>query len=460
MSKNINLFDTFEYLGEFWFAKRSLHKFSGILKYSPEEGIKIEFISTLRKLSVSRLVEERFILFGCIKELGNITIFPRYMAGNRITWGNAKDAYIREQGTINCELAIVGHHFKKEKDTVFSSCNFVFNHLDNFCSPNPMLDKHEENNILLKTNLEKFNVNLKQSVTYNPGIRQISDLVFLKDDETKKEIDAAVNKILKKRKISGLDKKVKVHYYFSLESKRKKLISKEEYFDLIFRIRNLFLCLTWEPLFLTEISFYKNKKSYQVLRPLYLSKSQLRSTKSETNFHFFPTNINHIKNNFDHVLKYWFEFSKLEFNTLYEVIVDHILNSYDLVSHYLLLVTSIERWQLEQKKPHHTCYDDFIDAYADDKAKDLLLSLLPTDIKKNEIGQALGKIRDIMLHPKKIKETAYKKYKNYLTEVNVGNLTEKIFTLFIVALYKEFNLAQSSIDRIQKDFSSGKRKWS
>lgn len=462
MSKEINIFESFEYLGEFWFAKRSQYKFPGNFKYSPEGGIKIEFISTLKNLSIERLIKEDFVLFGCVKELGNITIFPRDLVNLSITWGNkGKDTYITERGTICSELAIIGHHFKNKKETVFSSCSFTFNHLDSFCSPNPMLEKHEKDNTLLASNLEKFNLNLKQTITYSPSLRQVSDLIFLQNDKIRNEIDSAVSKILKKHKISGLDQKERVCYYFTIKSKRNRLASTKEYFDILFKAKNLFSHLLWRPLFPTNISFCKNKKSYSAILSLHLSKAQFQSVKSEADFHFLPTNIHNIKKNFNQILQYWIKYSDWEFNTPYETITDHILDIYDPVSHYLLFIISIERWQIEQQKPHNSCYDDFINTYASDESKDLLLSLLPVDINRNEIGQALGKIRDIILHPKKIKEDKFKKYKSYLKPANIGNLTEKIFVLFIVALYKEFNLEDSLINKIQKDFfSKGMRDWS
>ena len=252
------------------------------------------------------------------------------------------------------------------------------------------------------------------------------------------------------------------YHYFRINHTSDNKIDKEQYIDLIFRIRNLFTFLLLKPIFPKEINLYNDNKKYSILYPIYLTEQQVVATEPIKDSHYFhlPVNLSDIKDSFESSLKYWLEFSNWDLNFTYETILEHIMSAdYDHIGHYLLLIASIERWKNKHNGKHSPKQrvDDFLQVYMDKELEKSFLSLLPNATKS--IGVALTDMRNIVLHPKKIEGKEFTKYKNYTSAANFYNLSEKIFMLFVIALHKQMGSSEEVIKKIREKLPNGLRSW-
>ena len=224
---SFNLLDSVEGLGEFWFRSEPSYKFPGIFSYCPKEGIKIKFISTT---DLEELIKEKSVILGCIKKLGNVTLFPEYVSNYTMTSGS-DDIFIKQSGTLSCSMAIFGKHIASDDDLKFNSCTFTLNNLDNFCSRNSLSESYKKDEFLLDVKLDSgLHLKLKRSFSYTPILNKITEALHVNDLDFATELNDAVKGVVEKYKNNSLK--------YIIIVKIKKVFSVPEFFE---KINNTFI---------------------------------------------------------------------------------------------------------------------------------------------------------------------------------------------------------------------------
>lgn len=461
MAKNYNLLEHYEWLGEFWFEEDSKKMFSGILSYSPSSGIVLKCLFGKLAKQYRDIFEEKFkkgeLIQGYTQETGAITL--SYVYSSEKTQGN----FVTTE-SITCDFAVLGHHFKK--DVRLKGYLFTFNNLDEFCYPqHRKFNDFYEKEKILSAKIDSMNIELiKQAIGTTYG-NQISNMLMSDNKELKKDLDEAVSKVMNKHKTKFLDIKKEMHYYFSLRSNKKKHLSYKECHKTARKILDLFKCLMLRRLVFTEIIAYvpavSNGKRYNkrctILIPLYLEERVVKSIMKSEDYNYLPVNMLGVKENFGSIVNSWDRFKNERFNIVLQTIINHIYNHVDCFQHYVLLIASIDQWSFWENIDSKIKYDGFINNHANEKIKSKLLEMLPSGIKNEELGKALGDIRNCIIHPPKQNTKEFKKYSSVINYAGISNLSELVYFVLVVALYKKIGVEKKYIEKFLRNIDFRQR---
>lgn len=129
MVKQIDYKEGFETIGEFFLQENPDMKYSGILTYSPENGIKLVLMYNFSKSSKfwNHTRNEYYSFCGNVAEYGEITLIGGMQQGGYCDFGttNKVEFYI--------SYLILGAHLNRTDECIYGA-NFSFPGFESFCS--------------------------------------------------------------------------------------------------------------------------------------------------------------------------------------------------------------------------------------------------------------------------------------------------------------------------------------
>lgn len=430
MEKQIDYKESFEIIGEFFTQENSDIKYPGILTYSPEKGIKLVLMYDFRKspkfMNYTR--NEYYSFYGNVAEYGEITLIGGMKQGGYCDFGatNKVEFYI--------SYLILGTHLNR-KDKCVYGVDFSFPGFENFCS------HITRRQLYYKTPLMEHNIaGVNYKIRNIPDkIEPIETLLFpIKDNEQLiKEISD---------KLSSTPLQVG-------DFKPKFFISQTEGITFwgmirqVFSIEKLISVLLLIPIEADKVSISvrqgDKEKKCQVLH-----KVADRANKIEIgHYAHLPVNLDNIKDKFPTILPIWQEMTRETFSLINVVLTDKLYGSGQTgYQNFLSYVAYAEEWQKGYNQ------ETGLKAYLDENMQngDFIYNNFKTyfpDVNSvQDISQHLGEIRDCIAHTQiKInKSKKYKRNKNVLEqEVDIQNLCEILFLLFVRTIYKKLGIEQT-----------------
>ncbi len=455
MEKEYSLLENYEWLGEFWICDKPLVRFPGVLKYSPSKGV---ILSLLTNKDENLFDTTNKSIFGSVEGLGNVSVFASFSHGAQ--WSNSRIHSER----IYCRYLIVGKH--ADNIEPFDTFSFSLNNLDEFCYPQGFEIEDEyfsaavlSSTITSGTKLGKLS--LSKSAKGHFGFQNISKLLLVRENksEFKKELDEAVTDLMKKHKIDALTRKTEINYEFYIKGEKNEKQTLSVYRKMMHNIAILFSVLSLKTIRPVKIVLLNNleghyyRARYPVLISQHLDEFQIEDIKKEKEHHFsLPVNINGIKDDFDSIVKKWSSFYDQEFNIILTSVLNHISHKYDSSEHFILLVSSLERWASLENPCFkvNSKYDWVLERYAGTKLKEYLQKFLP--VKSGvSIGQHLKNFRACIVHPASI-EKGYKNYKKFLRSDTIDNISEGLFMVLVIAIYSKIGISEKAISMLQDGF--------
>lgn len=456
MKKSYNLLEEYEWLGEFW-VPQTENKMSGILSYSPKDGIKLKVTGRPRPIEDINLNT----LFGYTCETGPLTIYASEISNVDTGIG---DHFI---DTVPCGYVIMGGFF--EENEIFDKCNFRLNNFNEFCHPKdyalyaPIL-KNEDLMMAYKDFVMEIHQEIYEDSFYWDTSDVVPDIpvppldvskIFVIDDENlKKDLNSAFIDVLTKHKKEKEELNIKkdIKYKISISSLEKKL--GKEWFKEIYSFGMLLSCFMLKRIIPIEINLFKKTEkgftSYAVLKSPYLNESQTIDVQKDQDNRIMLVNLNSIKRDFAEITSGWQEFVAWRFNIVHDTIFSHLhSNSGSCIQNYVLLMASVAQFysKMNNDKAGEQ-YDWFFNTYAGDKIKDEFLKILPEGTDRNKIGKALGDIRSKIMHPASLNSWSEKKLQT-MNPINIYNISELIFLTLILAIYKHIGLSEATIMKLQ-----------
>ncbi len=465
MKSSYNLLEKYEWLGEFWIPKTD-NKMPGILSYSPKDGIKLKLLGRYHRVKPVVKDEDIKTLFGYTFETGPLTIFSPKISNVGFSGGGT---FIDE---VHCGFIVIGKNF--EDDEVFDKCDFRLNNFNEFCYPKshalyaPTIDKDG-----LVMRCDSFTTQVHQDL-YNhlfywdtsevfpehptPTL-DVSKIFVITDEDLKKDLNTAFIEVLTKhnKEKEALNVKEDIRYRISISSTEQQLAS--IWFEKIHIFGMLISCFMLKGIIPIEINFLKRTDNkftrHQVLKSPYLNDSQVKKAQEDKDINYWMmlVNLSEVKNDFTKIIESWEKFVNWKFNIVHDTIFGH-LNAGDgsYLQKYVLLMASVSQFysKLKDNKSGEN-YDWFFNTYAGDKIQNEFLKLLPEGIKKDNIGEALGDIRNSIMHPVKLNHLS-EQWSVCMKPVNIYNISELIFLTLIIALYSQIGISKAIIQKLQDNF--------
>lgn len=430
MVKQIDYKKGFETIGEFFLQENPDIKYSGILTYSPENGIKLvlmyDFSKSLKFWNHTR--NEYYSFYGNVAEYGEITLIGGMQQGGYCDFGttNKVEFYI--------SYLILGAHLNRTDKCVYGAV-FSFPGFENFCS------HITGRQLYYKTPLMEHNIaGINYKIRNVPdNINSIDSLLFpVKDNE---QLIKEISDKLSSTPLQLGDFNPK---FFISQTEG---ITFWEMIRQVFSIEKLISVLLLTAVETDKLSISvkqgDKEKNCQVLHKL-----SDKANKIKIGHHaHLPVNLDNIKDKFPTILPIWQELTRDEFNITNIVLTDKLFGRSEVgYQSFYLYISFAEEWQKRYNKKmglkayleENVQIDDFI--Y--NKFKDYF----PDITNVQNISGHLGAIRNCIAHTRNKFDNydEYKEHKEILeNEIAMRNLCEILFLLFVRTIYKKFGIEQT-----------------
>jgi hypothetical protein len=123
--------EEFEWKGTFWLPETENRQVSGIIKFSPKQGIEISLVGCLDKERNIKIINSYPLVWGYIHGKGKITLFDVYETHRSISHRMDDKTTSSESGIIASYL-FVGEHFKSKESVNCKLIRFELNNLNNW----------------------------------------------------------------------------------------------------------------------------------------------------------------------------------------------------------------------------------------------------------------------------------------------------------------------------------------
>ncbi len=454
----LDFLQEYEWLGEFWVPGKKKQMFSGVLSYTPAQGVRLKvFISQTIGMRLKVFINQTIgistpILFGNIN-MGKVTIEVYPLSYKRFAGG------LYGENEFLCSMALFDEHFKLDKKKILA-CSFRVNNLDEFIETSEQKNwkRHSKESVFsLKIN-KHCSFELKKhakgpSFTANDNL---ADYLFCtENEELYEDLNKAIKQTLEKYDVKYFGGKRESWHEFLLASSNG--MTTDDYITLIYQLNLLLAYLMIRPIFITEMCFKVEGKNpwYRVLKSLYIDDNNLKKIQEDKRNESMALKYSDIKGSVENIFKAWIKFTDNDSNLLAKVVRDNIYAPMDLdyMQNYALLVTMLEYSfiNMVEKKDGDKKYDHVINSYALGKMQELFLDILPKGTGQKKIGATLGKIRDCIVHPQMLEQQAFKKFKNCMKPSPLSNLCELIFCVLIIAVYDHIGIDKRVIKRLQDE---------
>lgn len=434
MVKQVDYKEGFETIGEFFLQEKPDMKYSGILTYSPENGIKLVLMYNFSKSSKfwNHTRNEYYSFCGNVAEYGEITLIGGMQQGGYCDFGttNKVEFYI--------SYLILGAHLNRTDKCVYGA-DFSFPGFENFCSH--ITGKQ----LYYKTPLMEHNI---AGVNYK--IRNVPDNV--------ESIESLLFPVKNNEQlIKELSDKLSSTPLQIGDFKPKLFISQTEgitFWEMIrevFSIEKLISVLLLTPVesdnLFVNVKQGDKEKNCQVLHKL-----SDKTNKIKIGHHaHLPVNLDNIKDKFPTILPIWQEMTRDTFSII-NVVLTNKLYGRSQISYqsFLLYVAYAEEWQkgYNQKTGLKAYFEENVQK--DDFIYNSFKAYFSDVNSVQDIPKHLGEIRDCIAHTQ-IKLNNSKKYKRHKDilerEVDIQNLCEILFLLFVRTIYKKFGIEQTQFQQ-------------
>lgn len=430
MVKQIDYKEGFETIGEFFLQENPDMKYSGILTYSPENGIKLVLMYNFSKSSKfwNHTRNEYYSFCGNVAEYGEITLIGGMQQGGYCDFGttNKVEFYI--------SYLILGAHLNRTDECIYGA-NFSFPGFESFCSHITGKQLYYKTP-LMEHNIAGINYKIKNIPN---NIESIESLLFpVKDNE---QLIKEISNKLSSAQLQVADFQPK---FFISQTQG---ITFWEMIRRVFSIEKLISVLLLTPVESDKLSISvkqgDKKKNCQVLHKL----SDKANTVKIGHHAHLPVNLDNIRDKFATILPIWQEMTRDEFNITNIVLTDKLFGrSQTGYQSFLLYVAYAEEWQKRyNKKMGLRAYFEE-NVQMDDFIYNSFKTYFPDINNVQDISTHLGAIRNCIAHTRNKfdNDKQYKRHKDILEqEVAIQNLCEILFLLFVRTIYKKFGIEQT-----------------
>ncbi|MGI4991618.1 hypothetical protein ACRXCV_03265 [Halobacteriovorax sp. GFR7] len=425
MSNKLLHTNTYEWFGEFFNNGNSEKRFPGKLTYTPSSGIELDVYLTT---GMSDIIKSEDIIHGFVVELGKVSLIGLHYS-NPYPF---KSPINSSQFKIRVKSLLSGIHYVNEK---IDKCCFSLNSTSDFCAPFGTEETAFHRSPILTAKTSEYKLQLHMSATATFIDNFVKSHLITDNDKFKKELSDKYQELKGRYPNAQTSLKKNIEYIFTAKSLRNTLEIKDA-FNIINEVKAFFSFIQIKNINPVAIRLYINDTKVHTLKSLYLNTKSINDITSETRFNFYDVNINYIKN-FSDTLNKWHTFFSDEMNLLHEVSHSRNNLSPSSIQHFLITIAGIEQHISRVFNTTHKCCDIFINEYATEALiKDIKLNIPP--IKNGEsIGKVIADIRNCIVHTNKMKSGGFKRFKDYINPINIGNLNEVLYGCILIAIFKE-----------------------
>ncbi len=414
-----------EWIGDFYLEENEDIKFSGLLIYTPNDGMRLHLSWNMFSEERDAILNKNNLIFkGNITQIGYITVLGTVSIGSYINFN------VLSKAIFGVSCVIFGCYLDKN-EALISEISFSVPCLKSFCSSNTDLQIYNSAPLLeAKSNEYEIQIINKPERKYS----LFSILNIAKDIN----IEEKVLDYLQQKQIEISD----YNPYFLLRFNQKK-----SFYDILYiknQIAKLFSVLMIESQEILDLKIKIEQSNYSVfLAPV------TKVNNREYKHCELPVYLENITSSFEEILELWLEMTKDEFNILNIILTDKLYNRADVGYQSIMNYRSfIEDWQTTygKNKDNGQHLQNFFEENLSEKNDCIyggLLKIFPNINNARDFGDKLLEIRDCLGHIKTKRANAekYTKNKDILeNEIKIKNFCEILFIVIIKAIHRKFGI--------------------
>lgn len=429
-----NCFESYEYFGEFFEQKDSnLGRFAAKVKYSPENGLQLEYC-----ISDSESPNSCERLFGILSNGKKCTLVGSFDF-DRGTHHMGK-VYVKS-GLHGFYYLIIGDFV--ESGQLFEYTHFTFNGMQEFIHPQGGLSQVKyQNEPIVCANGDGWEIKVENTAIYTMIGQRLKNLVHSEDAKAQEKLENVLDLIQEKHPNSNFKLRKELKYYVRYATEV--LQSADVIIGDITRIASLFSILMSRPVFPDEIKLSVAGKDIvvNVLNSIVLEKRTVGLAKKKANHNFMPLNWKQL--DMETVLSNWFkvydDFRVLSASHQYETGFRTLHYAH---SDIILYSTQLEAINIDLGETSSARYINPINTYASPELK-LTLSKVFAKTGENNLGKAISDLRNELAHvgrPKVLmKQLSIDDY------IEIGHIMRLVVISY---LFSKLGIAQDKIYQYQ-----------
>ena len=439
-----DLFKNKEWIGEF-FSDDYENRFFGKLKYSPEEGLILQY-----RIAGINTVKESAVLYGIIDNGKKCTLVGNFKPN--LSGISFQDGFTSRHGKNGFSYLVMGEFIKK--DSIFKEVIFDLIGMQEFFFPKGYKDlvKFVEKPIF-KVKAPYGKIEIGNSATFNSlSSKDITSLIFSRNRKALGALKKSFNEIGELYPDSYFMLKKDISYYVRLTFNKAKNV--RVLFDHIREMADLFAILTYSPVYPKSINLIANdkkKKPYQLA--IYPSMAIGRrtiniATREKSHFHMPIT-----KSNIDlpKTIESWMTNSN-KFASIISSIQNEtgFRDEHAIHGEIVLYATQLESISHSQKIKNNDKYEHPINLYGSSKVIDGLKHIFK-QINNESLGKNIGNLRNEIAHigkPNKLLKSLSLQQK-----VFIGQYLQVILISFI---FSKLGINLEAIEKYQHEFTPDK----
>lgn len=381
-------FESHEFFGEFFENKDSnVGRFAAKIKYSPENGLKLEYC-----ISDSESPKSCDRLYGVLGNGKKCTLVGPFNLG----FGTHYMGKVHVTSGVNgFSYLIIGEFIEPEQ--LFDNSIFTFNGMQEFIHPQGWIDHAEyQDEPIVYANGDDWKITVENTATYKGIGESLKKLVHSENIEAMRKLESFLDKIHEEHPDSGFSLRKNLKYQINYSTKRqqtaKKLLSGAN------KITSLFSILMSRPAFPDEIQLEMpgEVERLNVITSLSLELRTVELAKKEVSHNSMPINWKQV--DMARVISRWFDVCDD-----YQVLsISHQYETGFRTLHYahsdiILYSTQLEAINMDLGGSAAEKYENPINTYASAK----LIIRLKNALKKsgeNELGRAISLLRNELAH--------------------------------------------------------------
>lgn len=429
-----NCFESYEFFGEFFEkADSNLGRFAAKVKYSPENGLQLEY-----SISDSESPTSCERLFGILSNGQKCTLVGPFDF----------DRGTQYIGKVHVKSGLNGFYYLIigdfiEPGQLFEYTNFTFNGMQEFIHPQGWISqiKYQDEPIAC-INGEGWEIKVENTAIYSMVGQRLKNLVHLEDVEAQQKLEIALDEIQEEHSESHLKLRKELRYHIRYTTEE--LQGADKILGDITKIASLFSILMSCPVFPDEVRLRLSgeNKTVNVLNSIVLEKRTIELAKNEINHNLMPLNWKQL--DMHNVLSNWFnlydEFQVLSVSHQYETGFRTLHYAH---SDIILYSTQLEAVNNDLGGGSSERYKIPIDTYASPEIK---LKLRNAFYKTGEedLGKAISTLRNELAHVGRPK--VFMKQLNIDDFVEIGHMLRLVI---ISHLFSKLGIAQDKIYQYQ-----------
>lgn len=385
--KKYNCFESYEFFGEFFPSYDSNDgRFAGKIKYSPENGLQLEYC-----LSNSAAPTKCDKLFGFLNNGKKCTLVGQFDFDRGTHY--LGDVTVKS-GLHGFYYLLIGAFVNDISNVKFA--NFTFNGMQEFIHPQGFISQLKyQDEPILTTKGNDWLIEVRNNATYSVVGDDIINLIHTRDDEAQEKLKLSLEKI--KGEHPKLYFTLRKTFQYTFKYKSVLALNTDETLQNIIKIAALFSILMARPKFPDEIEFYfDNEDSVQVLNSMCLERRTIKLAQQDISHMLMPLNWKQI--DMESALSRWFDL----YDDFQVLSVSHQYETGFKTLHYahsdiILYSTQLEAINADLGGKTGEKYTRPIETYA---SPELILSLKKvfSKINEEELGKNISNLRNELAH--------------------------------------------------------------